>query len=228
MTCAVCGHTFKGQILSSTNTLGPPDLDLRPAEMARSTLGKEITICPKCHYVSYDIEEPVSEDIKTLVLSDSDFRTKYGFLSVQVYLNLMRIAVLEGSIHEAFWAYLKAAWINEGRDRLQPSPIRQDVLQFFLEHEDELEFDNDTRLCMKADLLRRTGHFKEVIELADSANPSDSKTDLILHYQKHLAEEEDVACYTIEFAKTWQDETGFISSKPEKEIPTMKITFNFP
>ena len=226
MTCTVCGNTFEGRILTSTNTMGPPDLDLRPAEMARSTLSMEITVCPCCHYVAYDIAEPISKDTKNFVLSDAEFQTEYRAYSVQAYRNLMRIAVLEERFHDAFWAYLKAAWIEEGMDRLQPSPIRQEVLQFFMEHEKELEFDDDTRLCMKADLLRRTGHFKEVIELTESANTSDAQTDLILHYQKHLSENKDVGCYTIGFARRWQEETGFISSKPEKEVPTMKITFN--
>lgn len=227
MTCAVCGHTFTGQVLSSTNTLGPPDLDLRPAEMARSTLGKEISVCPKCHYVSQDIEEPVSEDIRSFVILDLEFQKSYIAYSVQAFRNLMRIAVREGRYHDAFWAYLKSAWVDEGRDRLNPSPLRQEILDFFLQHEDELEFDNDTKLSLKADLLRRTGHFKEVIELVEAANPSDSQTDLILHFQKHLAEEENVVCYTVGFAHRWQEETGFVSSKPEKEIPTMKITMDF-
>ncbi|MBO5197757.1 MAG: hypothetical protein J6B85_04460 [Lachnospiraceae bacterium] len=194
--------------------------------MARSTLGMEITVCPNCHYVAHDIAEPVSEETKNFVLSDAAFQTDCWAYSVQAYRNLMRIAVLEERFHDAFSAYLKAAWIEEGRDRLQPSPIRQEVLQFFLEHEKELEFDDDTRLCMRADLLRRTGHFKEVIELTESANTSDAQTDLIMHYQKHLSENKDVRCYTIGFARRWQEETGFISSKPEKEVPTMKITFN--
>lgn len=224
MTCAVCGHTFEGRILTSTNTMGPPDLDLRPAEMARSTLGMEITVCPNCHYVAYDIAEPVSEETKNFVLSE--FQTDYRAYSVKAYRNLMRIAVLEERFHDAFCAILRAAWIEEGRDRLRPSPIRNEVLEFFLEHEGELEFDDDTRLCMKADLLRRTGHFKEVIELTESANTSDSQIDLILHYQKHLSGNKDVGCYTIGSARGWQKETGFISSKPEKEVPTMKITFN--
>ena len=181
-------------------------------------------MCPRCHYVAYDIAEPVSEETKNFVLSE--FQTDYRAYSVQAYRNLMRIAVLEERFHDAFCAILRAAWIEEGRDRLRPSPIRQEVLEFFMQHEEELEFDDDTRLCMKADLLRRTGHFKEVIELTESANTSDAQTDLILHYQKHLSENKDVGCYTIGFARGWQEETGFISSKPEKEVPTMKITFN--
>ena len=224
MTCAVCGHTFEGRILTSTNTMGPPDLDLRPAEMARSTLGMEITVCPNCHYVAYDIAEPVSEETKNFVFSE--FQTDYRAYSVKAYRNLMRIAVLEERFHDAFCAILRAAWIEEGRDRLRPSPIRNEVLEFFLEHEGELEFDDDTRLCMKADLLRRTSRFKEVIALVQSSAPSERQTDIILHFQKHLAEKEDAGCYTVGSAYSWMEQTGFVSDIQEKEVPTMKITFN--
>ena len=226
MTCTVCGHTFEGRILTSTNTMGPPDLDLRPAEMARSTLSMEITVCPCCHYVAYDIAEPISKDTKNFVLSDAEFQTEYRAYSVQAYRNLMRIAVLEERFHDAFCAILRAAWIEEGRDRLRPSPIRNEVLEFFLEHEGELEFDDDTRLCMKADLLRRTSRFKEVIALVQSSAPSERQTDIILHFQKHLAEKEDAGCYTVGSAYSWMEQTGFVSDIQEKEVPTMKITFN--
>lgn len=226
MTCTVCGHTFEGRILTSTNTMGPPDLDLRPAEMARSTLSMEITVCPCCHYVAYDIAEPISKDTKNFVLSDAEFQTEYRAYSVQAYRNLMRIAVLEERFHDAFCAILRAAWIEEGRDRLRPSPIRNEVLEFFLEHEGELEFDDDTRLCMKADLLRRTSRFKEVIALVQSSAPSERQTDIILHFQKHLAEKEDAGCYTVGSADSWMEQTGFVSDIPEKDIPVQKITFN--
>ena len=226
MTCAVCGHTFEGRILTSTNSMGLPDLDLRPAEMARSTLGMEITVCPNCHYVAYDISEPVSEETKNFVLSDAEFQTDYWTYSVKAYRNLIHIAVLEERFHDAFWAYLKAAWVDEGRDRLRPSPIRNEVLEFFIQHEEELEFDDDTRICMKADLLRRTSRFKEVIALVQSSTPSERQTDVILHFQKHLAEKEDAGCYTVGSAYSWMEQTGFVSDIPEKDIPVQKITFN--
>ncbi|MCB0307284.1 MAG: hypothetical protein KDI38_26210 [Calditrichaeota bacterium] len=36
--CAVCGEESRHQILLSSNQLGSPDLDLRPAKMLRSTI----------------------------------------------------------------------------------------------------------------------------------------------------------------------------------------------
>jgi len=41
-TCAVCGKKSTHHVLGSTNTRGPSDLDMRPAPMARWTLGEHV------------------------------------------------------------------------------------------------------------------------------------------------------------------------------------------
>ena len=38
ITCPICEHEFEIYQLASTNQMGSPDLDLRPPEMARSTM----------------------------------------------------------------------------------------------------------------------------------------------------------------------------------------------
>ena len=54
--CSMCGSISKQQLIASTNTIiWAPDLDLRPAEMARSTMVYWIQECPDCGYVSVDI-----------------------------------------------------------------------------------------------------------------------------------------------------------------------------
>lgn len=202
--CAVCGKTFDGRILLSTNTMGPPDLDLRPAEMERSTLGTEINICPECHYVAYDITKEVSEKVRAFVYSDPEFQESYSSRSVQAYRNLMRIAVIEEDYHRAFCAYLKAAWVGESRYSSKPSSIRNEVLEFFQKYEDKLKFDDGTRFCIKADLLRRTGHFEEVIKFVQSTRSSDELIENILAFEKYLAENNDVGCYTVGSAVSWK------------------------
>ena len=54
-TCAVCGTVSEHEVLGSTNSMGPPDLDMRPAPMARWTLGEQIQQCPECGYCARDI-----------------------------------------------------------------------------------------------------------------------------------------------------------------------------
>ena len=54
--CSVCGTVSEYMALASTNNLGGgPDLDLRPAEMMRSTMNVWLQRCPGCGYVSEDV-----------------------------------------------------------------------------------------------------------------------------------------------------------------------------
>ena len=64
-TCAICGSTNEYHVICSTNTMGPPDLDLRPAEMHRSTMPMWVQWCPDCGYCAGDItrETPGAADI---------------------------------------------------------------------------------------------------------------------------------------------------------------------
>ncbi len=56
-TCGICGEEVAFLELTSTNTFGYPDLDLRPSEMKRSTMCHWLHECPKCGYVSADISK---------------------------------------------------------------------------------------------------------------------------------------------------------------------------
>ena len=56
--CSVCGATNEFRVLLSTNTFGGgPDLDLRPAEMKRSTMPVWVQECPECGFISGDVTD---------------------------------------------------------------------------------------------------------------------------------------------------------------------------
>ncbi|MFO0826101.1 MAG: hypothetical protein U0792_23795 [Gemmataceae bacterium] len=59
--CANCQQTSEHHVLGSTNTMGSADLDLRPAEMQRSTMGAWLQECPHCHYIASEISEKQGE-----------------------------------------------------------------------------------------------------------------------------------------------------------------------
>ena len=56
-TCAVCGVVSEQTGVLSTSTFGAPDLDGRPAEMKRSTIGWWVHRCPGCGYCAPSIDE---------------------------------------------------------------------------------------------------------------------------------------------------------------------------
>lgn len=209
--CAVCGHTFTGQILLSTYSNVGSNLDLCPSRLGLQTLGLEITVCPQCRYISHDIEKAVSEETRVFVLSNPAFTEKpWNNSRVTNYQNLMRIALFEERYHDAFTACLKAVWAKEAagsiREPLGSFKIRCEALELFEKYENELQFDENTKLCLKADLLRRTARFEEVIELVQSANPTNEQTQCILRFQKHLAKERNSKRYPVDFTKKWNEE----------------------
>ena len=55
--CSVCGKISSFSVLSSSNSMGSPDLDLRPAPMYRYTINLWIHECPDCGYVAHDLSE---------------------------------------------------------------------------------------------------------------------------------------------------------------------------
>ena len=48
-------------MLGSTSTFGSPDLDLRPAEMQRSTMEVWLQVCPHCRYIAPAISQQVGD-----------------------------------------------------------------------------------------------------------------------------------------------------------------------
>ena len=152
----------------------------------------------------------MSEETRAFVLSNPAFTEKpWNNSRVTNYQNLMRIALFEERYHDAFTACLKAAWAKEAagsiREPLGSFKMRCEALELFEKYENELQFDENTKLCLKADLLRRTARFEEVIELVQSANPTNEQTQYILRFQKHLSKERNSRQHTISMAKEWKE-----------------------
>ncbi len=57
VTCALCGEQTSVTQLDSTSSFGPPDLDLRPAEPARSSIFAWVQRCSSCGYCAPSIGE---------------------------------------------------------------------------------------------------------------------------------------------------------------------------
>ena len=94
--CSVCAKSSPQPVLTSTNSFGYPDLDLRPPEMQRSTMGTWIHECPHCGYVAGSLEEEsdISEDFlkgdEYLTCEGLDFKSDLSKLFFRSYLISMR------------------------------------------------------------------------------------------------------------------------------------------
>ena len=118
--CSVCGAEHTYVVLGSTNQFGSPDLDLRPPQMARSTMGLWVHKCPECGYVSCMVSDPTT--VTREFLESEEYRTCGGigfssYLAARFYKDYL-ICLEEKKIREAFLAVLHAAWEcdDEGDD----------------------------------------------------------------------------------------------------------------
>jgi len=198
--CAVCGAETRQIVLASTNTFGPPDLDLRPAPMQRSTMDTWVQECPNCGYVSTDLKAPAQVDRDFLETWEYIMCAGISF-SADLAVRFYRYYLLnreKSDARRAFHGALYAAWVcDDCGDAEQAVRCRQLALAEIgklLEHEGA---DRETLLVQKADLLRRAGLFEQLLtEYADVAFQQKNLNQIIA-FQLEKAAQKDAACYTL-------------------------------
>ena len=94
--CAACGEKVEVTLIGSTNTMGYSDLDMRPAEMQRSTMPMWIQYCPHCGYCASSLNFLIdgagdvidSEEYKTQLENENYPEIANHFLcSAMIYEN---------------------------------------------------------------------------------------------------------------------------------------------
>ena len=113
VTCAVCGTVSEQDHLTSTNTMGPPDLDTRPAPMQRNTLAHVIQQCPTCGFCAPDLSEAPAA--AQSIVATAAYLAQLHDEAVPALARTYRCWALicEGTreYHRAGWAALTAAWV---------------------------------------------------------------------------------------------------------------------
>ena len=217
--CSVCNHTSKQTILLSSNTFGPPDLDLRPSSMLRETMCWWIQECPHCGYVSEsidnddddsedfnffkdfeDFKDHNSNDVKITEewLASKEFKASYRErkfkhqLAERFYKHYLICKATKRNT-DAFYAILHAAWsCDDARDFENAIFCRSVALEII----ETLKLDEDLTL-VKADLLRRTGNFSRLIDEFKDQHFSKDILNQIIAFQLKKAALQDISCYTI-------------------------------
>lgn len=197
VTCSVCGEkeTFMG--LGSSNTLGFPDLDMRPAPMLRDTIDMWIQRCPNCGYCAPNIGRAVSgakavvgSDDYLAQLNDPDFpKLANSFLCWGI------ICAKRDHFGGAANAALQAAWVCDDSGKTEPARLcRQRALQFF----EQMPRIDDTEKAIMVDLMRRSGQFERALSFAEQAltDIRDADTRQVLSFQLELARQQDANCHT--------------------------------
>ena len=201
--------------IGSTNSFGSPDLDLRPPQMQRGTMGEWVQQCPACGYVSGKIDNDPGKVTKKWLKSKAythsdgiDFRSG---LADQFY-KFYKISILNDNTEKAFFALLHAAWAcddcedtaNAVRCRSMAVPLLNQVTEELTSGQGDPEEDDsdkkDNLLLIKADLLRRSGQFETLLSEYASRHFENEIMNKVLAFQLAKASEKDTACYTVQYA----------------------------
>ncbi len=207
--CAVCGREKNYIQLGSSNSFGPCDLDLRPPEMMRSTMHTWIEECPFCGYVMGNISsfpENVSEKsvLEKFVYSKAYQTAEGTHFKSELAERFYKRYILErefGEISRSFDSLLRAAWAcDDAGDKENAVHCRKEALKFLdiMISKDET---NENLILQKADILRRSGMFEEVIKQYGDKKFSGELLKNIASFQVEKSKLKDDKCYTVRDVK---------------------------
>lgn len=198
--CSVCGTVSEFTALASSNQMGSPDLDLRPAPMERYTMEYWLEECPNCGYISDQVSDPCDIDIE--FLKSDKYRTcdGIGFKSelAKKFYKSYKIDLLNGMERKAFYAILHAAWAcDDEKDHENASVCRKKAIPLITKMIAYSRNRNKNFLLIKADLLRRSGCFEQLLTEYADVKFNDQLLDQILAFQLEKAKQQDTDCYSV-------------------------------
>ncbi|MDP7290064.1 MAG: hypothetical protein QGH94_18930, partial [Phycisphaerae bacterium] len=204
--CAHCGEVSEHMVLGSSNTfLGSPDLDLRPAEMYRSTMSMWVQRCPTCDYCAPDISK-IHRKVRKHIDSDELKAALSDTAVPELARRFAACAVLEqkaGRLYEAASGFHCAAWAcdDESEDQLAME-FRRKTIELLTEmRQRRIPFDRAGQYeAVLTDLLRRVGEFDSAGAecQAGVALVSDNSVPLeIFELQRELIAAGDTAAHSV-------------------------------
>ena len=197
VTCAVCGELTRILVMDSTSIFGSPDLDLRPAEIARSSIFAWIQQCSSCGYCAPTVDE-ATPSAREVVDSDA-YRAQ---LADEGLPELARSFLCSSMIFEehgdeaaAAQNAIEAAWVCDDED------LPEAATRCRLRAIELLRADQSTEYELIVDLLRRAGRFEDAIAQADAAL-ADAEGELaaVLAFSRSIALAGDSGPYTVDAA----------------------------
>lgn len=199
--CPVCGKPSPQRMIGSTSTWGYPDLDLRPAEMQRSSMFAWLMECPHCGYVSGSFRDKtcITQDF----LKGEEYLNCRGFEFesglAEKFFRAYLIAKKQDDGRESFYNLLHCAWACDDAEDANAKKIRRLALSYIGTFECS-EKEERNLLCMKADLLRRSGQFGLVVEEFRDIIIGEETYDRVINFQIEKSGKSDDVCYTVEDA----------------------------
>ena len=208
VTCGVCQKQTFVRMITSTNSMGSPDLDTRPAPMRRYNLGAEISRCPYCGYCCVDLESATESDISLVGQEEYQSQlTNPDFPEIaNSYLCYALLNDASDDSENHFWSMLSAAWAcdDEGTEDAAASCRLQAADIGLLCFDKGISFggDKDSEIAIIVDALRRAKDFNRASALlAEHDGSCENETvQVVLNFQRDLVSKQDCQLYRIQHA----------------------------
>ena len=199
--CSVCGETSSFSVLGSSNSMGSPDLDLRPAPMYRFTMEMWIHECPECGYVAGDLSEKTKisrEWLETEEYRNCDgIRFKYDL--AELFYKRYMIYMQEGQKRGAFNSIHHAAWAcddcGDAENAKHCRRLAVRLVDDFIDQEPRER--RDTLKLIKLDLMRRAELFEQAHKEYSGTEFEDELLRKILAFELQKIRKEDTGCYRV-------------------------------
>jgi hypothetical protein len=210
--CFCCTQTSRQPGLLGSNEFGSRDLDQRPAEMMRSTMGSWLQECPNCGYVSADLAKG-DEHERCFVLTRKHAALRNGphfsRLSARFLVRAASDAA-RGDFEQAFADTLCAAWDADDRDLDEVARALRKTAISYLAGRSFVSVDLRLKLL---DVHRRARNWAGATALAEQimARKLEHPFSAIVGFQLGKINSRDDGCYTVSQASALPPDP----SKPE-------------
>ncbi len=215
--CGVCGFPTTVSVMYSTSRFGTCDLDTRPPELFSFTLF--LQHCLNCDYVDIDITKGypgIKEFLGTEIYKTCDGINPKSleaeeFIKYALVKAHDKVADIKGTktnIEDVFWGFLNAAWACDDDAETYPKTkkYKQDAIECRKRCLNLIDIliaagkntkNKETFIGIKADLLRRTGQFDEVIKQYSGKSFNNVYVDKIVRFEVDLAKAKDTKRYNM-------------------------------
>jgi len=177
-TCAACGTVVPAPFRAPPAELAP-DLDMRPGEPTRSTLGDWLQTCPACGAVAPDLAQLYGT--AAAIVASPAYRGVEGPDYALAFLRWAAICQQAGDARNAGEAFLQAAWAADDIE----DTANATIWRRHAAHE-WAQTDSITLALRRIDALRRAGDFgpaSRVLEQLAKDEP-DAASAQILAFQR--------------------------------------------
>jgi hypothetical protein len=207
VTCAVCGNEQKVTELGSTSSFGSMDLDTRPPELQRSTIGMWLHECKGCGFVSSELGESKPTDLEMVATSGyrATLMSRDRHHGANRFVCRSMLDEAAGELASAGWRRLHAAWVCDDEQDVEAAQIlRREAVMLF-----ERARAAGTLAMAKvvggdelllADLSRRSGEFAQGITYCEAGLRHGEITPFVsdlLKFERGLCEARDTKCHTV-------------------------------